>query len=69
MNVKDITPAELQCAFGGCPAVFRTERDTLLVIGQTVLTDEAQRLAPGRVGPKECMVEVPVQLLRSLARE
>ncbi len=69
MKIQDITPAELQCAIGGCPAVFRTERNTLLVIGQTVSSDEAQHLAPGRVGTKECMVEVPLQLLRDLARE
>ena len=69
MKIQDITPAEMSCAIGACPAIFRTDRDTLLVIGQTVSSDEAQRLAPGRVGLKECMVEVPLQLLQDLARE
>lgn len=45
------------CASGDCPAVFATERDTVVIQGYT-WRDAARPVPPG-----ESMVEIPSELL------
>lgn len=52
------------CELDDCPAVFLTERDSLIIIGTTVTTREGLR-----VGSDEQAVELPIELVREAMGE
>ena len=65
MKLTDLTPEKYRsCAIAACPALFRTDRGTYVVIG-TVLGDDV--VPEGRVGPGEIAVELPAELLDAAA--
>ncbi len=64
MKVKDVTPKGLACIAGGCPAIFKTDRGTYLIIGTNL--DSARGLLSDRIGPNEVVIEVPAELVRSI---
>lgn len=64
MKLKDITLKAFSCEAGGCPAVFKTTRETYLVIGTKV--DSAENLLSGRIGPNETAIEVPAELMQRI---
>ncbi len=66
MKVKDITPEQFRCVIGGCPAILQTNRQSLLIVGRILSTEEIRQVAPGRVGPDETIVEVPLGLFPHL---
>ena len=69
MKVTDITPATHACAIGLCPAVYKTERGTLLVVGKRRKPSECSSQLEGRVGPDEELIEIPIGMIRDLAPE
>lgn len=61
VKLTDLTPDKYRsCAIAACPAVFKTDRGTYVVIGK-VLDDGV--VPEGRVGPGEIAVELPGDLL------
>ena len=69
MKVTDITPAVHFCGIGMCPAVYKTDRGTLLVVGKSRKPSECSADLDGRVGPDEELVEIPIGIIRDLARD
>lgn len=63
MNLKDITPRSATCLVGACPALFETDRGTLLVVGRRLSEQEVLEQLAGRVGQNEWVVEIPQDLL------
>lgn len=61
MRVTEITPKQFSCQAGGCPAIFKTDRGTYLIIG-TKLDSAASQLSH-RIGPNEVVIEVPIELM------
>lgn len=61
MKLKDVTPKKFACLAGGCPAIFKTNKGTCLIIG--IKVDCPERLLPNRIGPNETVIEVPAELL------
>lgn len=66
MDIEDITPPEFACGIGACPAVFLTDRGSILVVGRSIRQEELRPALRERVGPNEALVEVPKALLRNL---
>ena len=61
MKLTDLTPEKYRsCAIAACPALFRTDRGTYVVIGK-VLDDGV--VPAGRAGPGEIAVELPAGLI------
>ncbi len=69
MKVTDITPAMHFCGIGLCPAVYKTDRGTVLVVGKRRKPNECSADLDGRVGPDEELVEIPIGIIRDLSRE
>ena len=69
MKVREITPSVHACGIGMCPGVYKTDRDTLLIVGTVRKPEECTTLVEGRVGADEGVVEIPIALIRDLARE
>ena len=64
MKIKDITPQTFICVAGCCPSVFETDREIYLIVGHKV--EYAERFLPGKIGPDETAIEVPVGLIREI---
>lgn len=64
-DLREVTPTHLQCGLGACPAVFETDNDTYVVVGQAVPHD---KLPPGRVASGETVVEIPRAILDHLLK-
>jgi len=64
MKLKDVSPKEFSCQAGGCPAVYKTDRGTYLIIGTEI--DSPDNLLPGRIGPNETAIEVSVGLIQGI---
>ena len=69
MKITDITPPVHACVIGMCPAVYKTDRGTLLVVGKNRRPSECSEQLEGRVGSDEGLVEIPIGIIRDLARE
>jgi hypothetical protein len=69
MKIYDITPLEYRCLVGACPAVFRTDRASLLIVGRLLTDDEKRALAELSVGDGETVIEVPTGLLAKTSNE
>ena len=64
LRLKDITPAEASCApLPMCPGVFKSNRNTYVIVGKTLSTADALELAEGRVARDEAAVEVPAHII------
>ena len=66
MKIREITPKEYQCIVGACPAVFQTDRGSILIVGRVLTEDERGRLPEIAVGKGEAVVEVPTGLLSKI---
>jgi hypothetical protein len=61
--VKLVTLAKQRCEDSHCPTVYRTERQTLLICGRLLPSNESlPALAAG-----EALVEVPCELIAEVA--
>lgn len=66
MKTKNITPIELYCAVGGCPTLYQTDRDTLIIVGRQLTSKEKKTLLGDHIGKNETAVEIPVSLVSNL---
>lgn len=67
MKLIEKTPKTLQCIVGTCPAIFKTDRNTYIVIGKRVSDKRISQRLIDRVGQDEIIVEFPKQLLTDIA--
>ena len=67
--MKEITPAEFMCHTASCcPAVFKKDDDTYVIIGKKSKGEDLKQLA-GRYSEDEFVVEVPRGMIDQLVRE
>jgi hypothetical protein len=59
MKLKEITPKKLRCAVGPCPAVYASDRGTLVIVGKKVPKNDLSKLLPGKVASDEEGIELP----------
>ncbi|OWY73158.1 hypothetical protein B7486_02065 [cyanobacterium TDX16] len=67
MKLMNETPQKLLCIAGvGCPAIYRTDRGTFVIIGKRLdnIPPEIARVLAA--SPGETVVEVPVELFENL---
>ncbi|MFN0156506.1 MAG: hypothetical protein ACKVRP_00375 [Bacteroidota bacterium] len=69
MTIKDITPRSFNCGVGACPSIYETDRDSYLIVGSSLGSENQESLAPLRVGINETVVEVPKRLILDLLRK
>jgi hypothetical protein len=68
MKLNDITPSDLLCRFGACPAILKTANASYVIIGKLVGVTTYPELTD-RIGPGECAVEVSAEFLRAALGE
>jgi hypothetical protein len=62
-KLVDITPGKYRCSFdASCPAVFKSNKRTYVIIGKTVDLREDSTLK-GRVGDDETAIEISLDLI------
>lgn len=68
MRLTEITPESMRCIIGSCPAVYETDRGTIVLIGKRLDSRTMAQLLPGKVAPHEEAIEVSRELLLDLTR-
>ncbi|SOD03277.1 hypothetical protein SAMN05216486_10918 [bacterium JGI 053] len=68
-HLEDITPSEMQCGIGACPAVFRRNDGKLIIVGAALPADAVEAQLHGRVGAHEAAIVVDPALLSGLLIE
>ena len=59
--IRELTPKEMYCGVGACPAIFETDENSYVLIGKKI---DADKLGIGkRVADDEVVVEVPRRLI------
>ena len=59
--VKEVTPKEMSCICGGCPAIFETNNNSYVVIGKKI-NSKSVGLSK-RVSKDEILIEIPKKLI------
>ena len=59
--VKEVTPKEMSCIVGGCPAIFETNNNSYVVIGKKI-NSKSVGLSK-RVSKDEILIEIPKKLI------
>jgi len=71
MKLIDITPKSIKsesCGIGACPAIFKTDRDTYVIVGKNLPPEETRELLKNKVGPDESVIELPKRFLEVLLK-
>lgn len=63
LELKEITPKEYQCIIGSCPAVFKTDRNTYVIVGKLVEDIKDIDLLSKKVGKGETAIELPQEII------
>ena len=69
MKLKEITPKQLRCGAGPCPAVYASDRGTLVIVGKKVSKEYLNKLLPGKVAPDEEGIELPKEFFPGLSTD
>lgn len=59
----EITPKNARCVAGPCPAVFKTNDKTLIVIGSVIAVNTLPKNILKKIGKGEIAVEIPANIL------
>jgi len=62
----EITPTSLRCIAAACPAIFKTNKGTYVVIGKKLTKEELTEEIKNKVGKGEMVIEVPKELFSEL---
>ena len=54
------------CLVGACPALFKTNRKTYVVVGGRLSAKEAKSVLAGKVAKHEVAVEIPLDILKKI---
>lgn len=65
---SEVTPTNLRCLVGACPAIFRTPSGSYVVVGRTLNADEAAIVLPNRVGSQETAIEIDASYIDLLSQ-
>jgi len=65
-QLKNITPEHMMCVVGSCPAIYETDRETIVIVGTRFSPEDADILLSGQVAPHEEVIEIPRELLKEL---
>ena len=58
---KELTPKEMSCVWGACPAIFETNKNSYVVIGKI---QNAEKLGiSNRVAKDKIVIEIPKKLI------
>ena len=68
-ELVEVTPTQLRCGIGACPAVYRTPSGSYVIVGRTLSSIEAGAALPGRIGESETAVEINAAFLDDLFRQ
>lgn len=60
-NIKEITPKEMQCGFGACPAILSDKEENYFLIGKKVNPEDLDLTE--RIGKDEVLIQVPKKLI------
>ncbi len=59
--IREITPKEMDCILASCPAIFKTNKESYVLIGKKI---EAEEIGISkRVGKDEIAIEIPKNLI------
>jgi len=62
-RLVDVTPAEHQCGIGACPAVFRSDVGTYVLVGRLVPQHLVTDHLANSIGSDEVAIEIPAAIL------
>ena len=60
-EAREITPKEMECCVGPCPAIYDARKEIYLIVGKVVSPADAG--LEGKVGDGEALVEVSKALI------
>lgn len=63
--LENITPKSMNCAIVGCPAIYKAENDSYVVIGKLVSKSVTKELK-GAISSGEIAIEIPKKLLSNI---
>ncbi|MGB3479833.1 MAG: hypothetical protein WBB67_11815 [bacterium] len=63
MKIKDITPSHMKCILGACPAIYKTDKDSYIIVGKLLSKKQLKKVLRKKLGNHEVAVEIPKQLL------
>jgi hypothetical protein len=63
LELADETPDTIYCAIAACPAIFKSDSGTYVIIGRVVGSDELSADVNFRIGKGEVAIEVPSALV------
>ena len=66
--MENVTPKHLLCSIGACPAVFKAEDGTIVIVGKRDPTRAALLTKEGKVAPDEEVVFVDPALLENVSQ-
>jgi hypothetical protein len=66
-DLTEITPAHLRCTFGGCPAVFESNSEELVIIGKKADLALMQKLE-GRIADDEYAIVIRREFFENITR-
>lgn len=64
--MKELTPKELRCTFGACPAVYEQDDNIVVVVGKRNPTATAELISAGKIAPDEEAVFIDRALLKNV---
>jgi hypothetical protein len=64
---EEITPSELRCSIGACPAVFTLSDGDLLIVGKVASPDLLREIS-GRVSSDEFAVKISPEFFKALSK-
>ena len=64
INLNELTPPSMQCVVGACPAIFETDRETYIIIGKQLTSEQIQEYFNEKVNSNETAIEVPKKLIK-----
>jgi hypothetical protein len=67
LNVFEITPEDFYCGIGACPSIFKTNRNTYLIVG-SILDEKLRSEISHKIGEGEDAIEIPIELINDLKK-
>lgn len=67
LSIREITPVEMSCMLGPCPALFQVE-EGYLVIGEVVSPKLYSGKLKSRISENEVLIKIPKTLLKNLRK-
>jgi hypothetical protein len=66
MKLQNITLKSFSCGIAACPAIYKTENDSFVIIGKNLSKKVSDAQLKGKIGVDEIAIEIPAGLLSDL---